>query len=116
MGIDYADLVTGNRVHSSLLHDHEAFADEMERIFVKGWVFAAHESEIARRGDWVTRQLGNESVIVVRADDGSVNVLANRCSHRGTALCWEHRGNSSSFQCTYHAWTFGLDGGVRSIP
>jgi len=116
MGIDYPDLVRGDRVHSSLLHDDEAFADEMDRIFVRGWVFAAHESEIKEPGDWVTRRLGNESVIVVRDQDGAVNVLANRCSHRGTALCWEHRGHSSSFRCTYHAWTFGLDGGVRSIP
>jgi len=116
MGIDYRGLVRSDRVHSSLLHDEQAFAEEMDRIFVKGWVFAAHESEIREPGDWVTRQLGNEAVIVVRDKDGSVNVMANRCSHRGTALCWEHRGNSTSFQCTYHAWTFGLDGHVRSIP
>lgn len=116
MGIDYTALVRGDRVHSSLLHDDEAFADEMDRIFVRGWAFAAHESEISQTGDWVTRQLGQESVIVVRDPDGSVNVLANRCSHRGTALCSEHRGNASSFRCTYHSWNFGLDGEVRSIP
>jgi phenylpropionate dioxygenase-like ring-hydroxylating dioxygenase large terminal subunit len=88
----------------------------MDRIFVRGWVFAAHESEIREPGDWITRQLGNESVIVVSDRDGSVNVMANRCSHHGTALCWEHRGNSTWFQCSYHAWTFGLDVEVRSIP
>lgn len=116
MGINYGDLVRADRIHSSLLHDPDAFADEMDRIFVRGWVFVGHESEIPASGDWVTRQLGNESVIFVRDRAGSVNVLANRCSHRGTALCWEHRGNDSSFQCTYHAWTFELDGSVKAIP
>ncbi|HIL06268.1 MAG TPA: ring-hydroxylating oxygenase subunit alpha [Acidimicrobiia bacterium] len=116
MAIDYQQLVQGDRIHASLLHDPDAFAEEMDRIFIRGWVFVGHESEIKLQGDWVTRQLGNESVIMVREHDDSVNVLANRCAHRGTALCWEHQGNSSFFQCTYHNWRFGLDGAVRAIP
>ena len=79
MGINYGQLVRGDRIHASLLHDPEAFADEMERIFVNGWVFVGHESEIKEHGDWVTRQLGTESVIMVRESDDSVKVLANRC-------------------------------------
>ena len=116
MSVDYQQLVQIDRIHSSLLHDPEVFAEEMEEIFVRGWVFVGHESEVKEQGDWVTRQLGNESVIMVRESEESVNVLANRCAHRGTALCWEQRGNSSFFQCTYHNWRFGLDGSVRAIP
>ena len=116
MKVDYRELVHTDRVHGSLLHDPEIFADEMERIFVQGWVFVGHESEVKNDGDWVRRQLGNESVLMVRAENGEVNVLANRCSHRGTALCWEHKGNTAFFQCTYHNWRFGLDGGLRAVP
>ncbi len=116
MGIDYRQLVRGDRVHASLLHDSEVFVEEMERIFMRGWAFVGHESEIKGNGDWVKRQLGNESVIMVRAGDGDVNVLSNRCAHRGTALCWEHSGNASFFQCTYHNWRFGLDGSLRAVP
>ena len=43
------------------------FADEMERIFHRGWVFVGHESEIPRPGDFVTRHVGTEPVIMVRA-------------------------------------------------
>ena len=116
MKVDYRELVHTDRVHGSLLHDPEIFADEMERIFVQGWVFVGHESEVKNVGDWVKRQLGNESVLMVRAESGEVNVLANRCSHRGTALCWEHKGNAAFFQCTYHNWRFGLDGDLRAVP
>ncbi|MDP6283456.1 MAG: Rieske 2Fe-2S domain-containing protein [Acidimicrobiales bacterium] len=116
MKVDYRELVHTDRVHGSLLHDPEIFADEMERIFVQGWVFVGHESEVKNGGDWVKRQLGNESVLMVRAESGEVNVLANRCSHRGTALCWEHKGNAAFFQCTYHNWRFGLDGDLRAVP
>lgn len=114
--VDYQALVTGDQVHGSLYADPQVFADEMARIFTRGWVFVGHDSEVAEPGQWVTRRLGREPVIMVRDRQGVVQVLANRCSHRGTALCWEHRGQSNSFQCNYHAWTFGLDGALRAVP
>ncbi len=114
--LDYRDLVREDRVHGSLYAAPEVFADELERIFTRGWVFVGHESEIPEPGDWVTRRIGREPVIFVRDRSGAVQVLSNRCSHRGTALCWEHRGNATSFQCNYHAWTFGLDGALRAVP
>jgi phenylpropionate dioxygenase-like ring-hydroxylating dioxygenase large terminal subunit len=93
-----------------------AFDDEMDRIFRRGWVFVGHESEVPELGDWVTRRIGLEPVIMVRGADKVLRVLSNRCAHRGTALCWQERGNNRSFQCTYHGWTYGLDGSLRGVP
>jgi phenylpropionate dioxygenase-like ring-hydroxylating dioxygenase large terminal subunit len=42
--IDYKTLVQDDRIHASLYTDPEVFADEMERIFHRGWVFVGHES------------------------------------------------------------------------
>ncbi len=114
--IDYGALFGDDQVHGSLYADPQVFVDEMDRIFAKGWAFVGHESEIPTAGDWITRRLGREPIIMSRDRTGGINVLSNRCSHRGTALCWEARGHSGSFQCTYHAWTFGLDGDLRSVP
>src|SRR5829696_3456475 len=113
---DYSALVVDDRVHGSLYVDPDVYADELERIFTRGWVFVGHESEVPEPGDWVTRRLGREPVIMVRDRSRRVNVLANRCAHRGTTLCWEPCGKASSFQCTYHAWTFGLDGQLKGVP
>src|SRR5262245_53558349 len=90
--VDYHRLVEDQRVHGSLYTDAQVFDDEIERIFHRGWVFVGHDSEVPKPGDWVRRTLGREPVIMVRAADGSVHVLANRCSHRGTMLCWQDRG------------------------
>jgi phenylpropionate dioxygenase-like ring-hydroxylating dioxygenase large terminal subunit len=114
--VDIAGLVGDDRVHASVHRDPAVFEREMKRIFTHRWVFVGHESEIPNAGDWVTRRLGLEPVIMTRDRNSDVHVLSNRCSHRGTALCWQHRGNDSSLQCTYHAWTFGLDGALRSVP
>lgn len=76
--IDYEALVQDDRIHASLYTDPRIFADEMDRIFHTGWVFVGHDSEIPGAGDFVTRSLGREPVIMVRGQDGAVAVLVNR--------------------------------------
>ncbi len=111
-----ASRVRLERVHGSLYVDPEVFEEEMRRVFGRGWVFVGHDSEIPEPGDWVTRRLGREPVILVRDLDGEIRVLANRCAHRGTTLCWAASGKSRSLQCTYHGWTFSLAGELKGVP
>jgi nitrite reductase/ring-hydroxylating ferredoxin subunit len=96
--------------------DQEIFDREMSRIFRRTWVFVAHESEIASPGDYVTRRIGLDPVIVVRLDDGSIGVHLNACAHRGTQLCNATRGNTSHFRCPYHGWTYNTRGQLRGVP
>ncbi len=101
--IDYRAAIQPGHVDGCLYVDADVFAEEMTRIFTRGWVFVGHESELAEPGDWVTRRVGREPVIFVRDRGGDLHVLANRCSHRGTTLCSAARGSSRSFVCTYTA-------------
>lgn len=115
--MDYGALIEARRVHGSLYTDPRVFEDELDRIFRRGWVFVGHETEIPNHGDWVTRRLGGEPVIMARDGEGKVQVLANRCAHRGTLLCWAASGSGRrAFQCSYHGWVYGLDGRLRSLP
>lgn len=109
-------LVEPTRVRGSVYTSDAVFEREMERLFTTGWVFVAHESEIPEPGDYVTRTMGRQPVIVSRAKDGSVHVLANRCAHRGNKLCNAASGNSTSYRCPYHGWTFANDGRLVAIP
>jgi len=114
--IDYRFLVQEDRVHGSLYTDPRVFAEEIKRIFIDGWVFVAHESEIPEPGDWVARRIGLENVLCTRNRDGELHVVANRCAHRGTTLCPESSGNGRNFRCVYHGWTFDLDGSLLGVP
>lgn len=113
--VDYRALIDADRVHGSLYTDPAVFAEEMRRIFVDGWAFVGHESEVPEHGDWVARRLGLENVLLTRGRDGEVNVMSNRCSHRGTMLCPEREGNSRTLKCPYHGWTFGIDGALLGV-
>ena len=114
--VDYKTLVQDDRIHASLYTDPRIFADEMEKIFRRGWVFVGHDSEIPRPGDFVTRRLGAEPVVMVREIDGGVAVLVNRCMHRGTLVCPLDRGNAKTFTCPYHGWTYDLGGALLGVP
>ena len=75
-----------------------------------------HESEIPNPGDYVRRYIGQDSCLVVRGDDGEVNILLNVCPHRGMSICREEEGNSRGFTCPYHGWSFDKQGTFRGAP
>jgi phenylpropionate dioxygenase-like ring-hydroxylating dioxygenase large terminal subunit len=60
--------------------------------------------------------VGRQPVIVTRDRRGGINVLLNRCRHRGASLCEAPKGNANGFTCPYHAWSYALDGKLRGIP
>lgn len=103
-------------VHRALYVDPAVFSLEQERIFRRAWLYIGHESEIPRVGDYVLTQLGPEEVILVRQSDGAIAALHNRCAHRGARVVVEPRGTLKLFTCAYHAWSFGLDGALDSVP
>ena len=113
--INYDALVKDDRVHGRVYTDPAIFAEEMDAIFSRGWVYVGHASEIPRPGDFRVTDIGGQSVIMVRADDGQVRLLMNRCAHRANAVCQVERGNAKIFRCAYHGWTYRNNGDIAGI-
>jgi phenylpropionate dioxygenase-like ring-hydroxylating dioxygenase large terminal subunit len=105
-----------DRIEPSLYYDPNLFEAELDRIFYKTWIWVAHESELPNPGDFVTTTIGRQPVIVVRDKSGAVNVLQNRCRHRGATVCEAPKGNAKGFTCPYHSWSYALDGTLRALP
>jgi benzoate/toluate 1,2-dioxygenase subunit alpha len=103
------------RVHTRAYTDPDVFALEMKRVFGRSWVFVAHDSEIPNPGDFKSSYIGLQPVIVARADSGEINVLVNRCRHRGAVLCREVRGNRREFECPYHGWLYTNAGKLVAV-
>ncbi|MBR1252302.1 Rieske 2Fe-2S domain-containing protein [Bradyrhizobium sp. AUGA SZCCT0240] len=96
--------------------DPEILAAEKERIFERCWLYLGHGSEIAKPGDFVTRNLAGRGILFTRDAKGEARAILNTCPHRGMQVCREKKGSAKSFQCFYHGWIFGLDGKLRSQP
>src|SRR5262245_27233027 len=94
--------------------DELVYRAELERIWRSGWLFVGHTCEIPKPGDYFTFAIDNDSLIVIRNDDGAINALWNVCRHRGTQICDEPSGKAGRLVCPYHQWTYGRDGSPLS--
>jgi phenylpropionate dioxygenase-like ring-hydroxylating dioxygenase large terminal subunit len=92
------------------------FETDVERVYRRRWLYVCHVSEIAKTGDYVTFELGADSIVVARDSDRNINAFHNVCRHRGARLCNVGNGHSKLFICPYHAWSYNLDGSLRAAP
>ncbi len=109
-------LIEEDRVSGRLYTDPAIFERELERIHHRGWLFVGHASEVAEPGEFVTRRMGRQPVLLTRDEAGAVRLWSNRCPHRGATVCALDRGQSKYFRCPYHAWTFDTAGALVALP
>lgn len=93
-----------------LYRDEEVYRQDLEQIWHSQWIFAGHTFEIEKPGAYMTIQVGDYPVVIVRDDSGNVRAFHNACRHRGSRVCAESKGKVAKLVCPYHKWTFGLDG------
>ncbi|SMX71628.1 Rieske 2Fe-2S family protein [Brevibacterium sp. 239c] len=101
---------TGFSLEAPFYTDDHLFNLDMQAIFGQNWIFACSVAEIPEPGDYVTLDYGPYSLLVLRTDDGGVNVLHNVCRHRGARVLTEAAGTTSNLVCGYHSWTYSPDG------
>jgi len=106
-----------DRVPYWIYTDQGNYERELENIFYGPvWNYVGLECEIPKPGDYKRTQIGDQSVIVVRDIDDEVNVLINRCAHRGVKICEQDSGSFNEIMCPYHQWTYDLKGNLLGVP
>jgi choline monooxygenase len=91
------------------------YAREIETIFRREWLCIGRVEQIPNPGDFFTRTLVEQPIIVVRDNAGEVRVHSAVCRHRG-AIVSDGEGHCRAFVCPYHSWTYGLDGALLATP
>ena len=92
--------------------DPEVYEEEKRAIFARTWHYVGHLSRLANPGDYLTLEIADESVFVMRGEDGQLRGFFNVCRHRAHRLL-EGAGNSRTIVCPYHAWSYHSDGRLR---
>ena len=105
-------------LHRDYYRTEATFARERERIFFREWFCLAREEELGPPGAWLSREVAGESVLLVRLPDGKLAAHYNVCRHRGARLVAERGAGqfAAGIRCPYHAWTYHLDGRLRTAP
>jgi phenylpropionate dioxygenase-like ring-hydroxylating dioxygenase large terminal subunit len=93
----------------------EFAALEAERLWPHVWQMACRLEHLPEVGSYVTYEVANVGLVVVRTGPEEIKAFHNSCRHRGTTLA-EGTGKVSLLRCPFHAWTWNLDGSLRNIP
>jgi Rieske 2Fe-2S family protein len=106
----------------------EYWRRERAAIFESEWVCVGRAEEIPEPGDYLVLSLAGESLLVVRTRGGEVRGFYNVCRHRGCRLVLDPNERpdaagpgvsgrfGGSIRCPYHAWTYTLEGELRTAP
>ena len=101
---------TGHPIDGYRYYSQEFFHQEWEEMWTKVWILLGRESEIPEPGDYQMEEVGPESFIMVRQQDGSIKAFYNVCQHRAARLVFNDLDSVEAFICPYHGWRFELDG------
>ena len=92
----------------------EVHEQEKEKIFYKSWRVVCHGSEVAGPGSYMTVDVQGQGVFVIRGRDNTLRAFYNVCQHRAHELLQGQGNLKAVITCPYHAWAYGLDGGLRT--
>lgn len=95
---------------SSAIHDLE-----LGGILARSWQPVARVEQLREAGAYVTGVLVGEPWVVVRGADGILRAFLNTCRHKGREVV-QGSGRADELVCGYHAWTYDLQGQLRSAP
>jgi choline monooxygenase len=99
------------------VYDQDLFDLEMIRVYGRSWVWLGDTEDLENPGDYLTANIGSQSVIVIRQTDGSVKGFLNNCRHRASGLAFDAAGHcGKTLTCPYHNWAYAIDGKLIGIP
>ena len=80
------------------------------------WLFAGLERDLAEPGEYLVLNIGDESLLVSRTDEGDLAAFYNVCQHRDARIMVNERGWVRDFVCPYHGWTYDHAGTLTVVP
>jgi choline monooxygenase len=94
----------------------EVYAAERRAVFGRNWQLVGRTEQVARAGSFLTADIADEPVLVVRGEDGTLRGFFNVCRHRAAPILNEPCGTATKLRCRYHGWTYDLSGKLRGTP
>lgn len=103
-------------IDRAIFTDEHVYAQEQRRVFATSWLFLAHEDQLRKPGAFFTTYMGEDPVIVTKDKSKTIRAYLNSCRHRGARVCRADFGDTKNFTCTYHGWSYDLEGKLVSVP
>jgi len=112
----FLPLTKASSLPGRYLRDDEIYREECERIFYRSWLCVGRVQDFPEVGSFMLREIGDESIVLVRSNDQDITAFYNVCRHRGSRLLEDGATKVASIKCPYHSWTYSLDGKLIGAP
>ncbi|MEM7502979.1 MAG: aromatic ring-hydroxylating dioxygenase subunit alpha [Pseudomonadota bacterium] len=104
-----------DRIDAARYYDRGVVEKEWQQLWTRAWLLAGPRSDLREPGDYFTFEVGRESIIVALDEGNELRAFYNVCPHRGNRLVLTHSGCAAKFTCSFHSWSFHLDGRCAGI-
>jgi glycine betaine catabolism A len=109
-----AKRMPGHSLQREFYTHRDVYDFDLQYIWRRGWLFAGHTCQVPEPGDYFTLEVDEDSIVIIRDDNGSIHGLHNVCRHRGTRVCPETSGHVNRIVCPYHQWVYARNGTLVS--
>src|SRR3954447_6641320 len=106
----------GPALEPNLYLEPEIVRLEQEAIFERTWQLAGLAAALGEPGSYLTTEVVDQPVLVVRDDDGEIRAFRNVCRHRGSRLLSGSGSCGKAIRCLSHGWTYRTDGTLIGVP
>lgn len=125
--INSKNLIKVEDLSEPLTYSVDAFTNpeyaqqEGDKLWAKVWQHAGRVEEIPDVGSYITYDIMDDSIVIVRSSPDTIKAFFNVCSHRGRQLvdtpegAHSAGGKKQNFVCGYHGWTYNLEGTCTKI-
>lgn len=111
-----APLDQASTIPASWYIDERIYELELQNVFAQSWQLVARVDQLLQPGNYVTSEIADEPIVVVRGDDDVLRGFFNVCRHHAAAVMTEAEGTARQLRCPYHGWTYSLAGELKGTP
>ncbi|MFN3232054.1 MAG: aromatic ring-hydroxylating oxygenase subunit alpha [Alphaproteobacteria bacterium] len=95
--------------------DETFWEAEWDALWKKSWFYACHSDQLPEAGSYMLWQNTGSPILIVRGEDQQIRAFYNTCRHRGAPLVMDDAGNARGLVCSYHGWTYNLEGELLNM-
>ena len=111
-----APLAEASTIPAPWYTDAHVFELEKQSVFSRSWQVAARLDQVREPGQYITTEIADEPIVIVRGTAGELRGFFNVCRHHAAAVMTEAEGRATQMRCPYHGWTYSLEGELKGTP
>ncbi len=100
---------------ASVFIDRQRWQQERDKLFLQTPQVIGFAAEVAKPGSFITADILDIPVVVTRDENSTLRAFINACAHRGARVA-NGCGEKKRLTCSYHGWSYALDGTLAGRP